>query len=141
MRSKTNLPIFLVAFLFGSTVLAGPLGNWTARGVVVQKSFKPTPLSHSLGLEGIYKFEVRDEKNRVRRQMVTAAVYQAYEIGDDFDPSGTPPTVEERTARLAAAEAKLQPVLEDIPAEAPSEPAPRLAANFPQEMLPETEGF
>lgn len=52
--------------------------------VIVKKTFRPLPFSGSMGLDGIYKIELRDANNRVHRQMVTAEVFNRYAVGDDF---------------------------------------------------------
>ncbi len=145
MRTKRLLPFVVIALLGCSVAQAGPFGRWAARGVVVNKTFRPTPLSHSLGLDGIYRLELRGEDKKVRRQMVTKEVFLAYEIGDKFDEQAKLAGVKE--ARVAAAAA---PVVEPAP-KSPSladvmastiETKPRLvSANLPREMLPETEGF
>ncbi len=59
MRSKKLLPFIAIALLACSIAHAGPFTRWAVRGVVVNKTFCPTPLSHSLGLDGIYRLEVR----------------------------------------------------------------------------------
>ncbi len=55
----------------------------------MSKTFRPTPLSHSLGLDGIYRLELRGEDKKVRRQMGTREVFLAYEVGDQFDDHAT----------------------------------------------------
>lgn len=67
------------------------------RGVIVNKTFT-TPLSHSLGVDGIYKLEVHDEKNLVHHQMVPRDVFLAYELGDKFAPDSVPATVRGKSA-------------------------------------------
>ncbi|MDQ3199579.1 MAG: hypothetical protein M3Q46_10445 [Verrucomicrobiota bacterium] len=136
MRWK-NLPLVIIALFFCSLTQAAPFGSWAARGMVVKKTFRATPLSHSLGVEGIYRLELRDAKNRLRRQMVTRAVYLAYEIGDDFNELVPPPSPEAREL------AKVKQAVRETIAEV-NEPENRnrvASVNFPQEMLPETEGF
>ena len=144
MRTKKLLPFVVIALLHCSVAQAGPFGSWAARGVVVNKTFRPTPLSHSLGVDGIYRLELRGEDKKVRRQMVTKEVFLAYEIGDKFDEQTKPAAVKE--ARVAATAAAVEPApkapsLADV-MESTTETRNRLAsANFPREMLPETEGF
>ena len=148
MIKKTLLPLVLLLVLFCNGTEGSPFAHWAARGVVVNKTFRPTPLSGTLGVDGIYKLELRDEKNKVRRQMVTRDVYLAYEVGDEFDANAAPPTVAQRAVRVAFEQAKENleaPPAEEQPAEMTvsiSETENRLAvASFPQEMVPETEGF
>ncbi len=134
--------------LFCNGTEGSPFALWAARGVVVNKTFRPTPLSDTLGVDGIYKLEGRDEKNKVRRQMVTREVYLAYEVADEFDANAAPPTIEQRAVRIAFEQAKENlkaPPAEEQPVEMTysiSETKNRLAlASFPQDMVPETEGF
>ena len=144
MRTKKLLPFLVIALLNCSVALAGPFGSWAVRGVVVNKTFRPTPLSHSLGVDGIYRLELRGEDKKVRRQMVTKEVFLAYEIGDKFDEQARPAAVKE--ARVAATPTVAEPApkapsLADVMG---SEIATRnrlASANLPREMLPETEGF
>jgi hypothetical protein len=147
MTGKFSLA-FVCTLLLGCAGAQGSwLDDWTVRGVVVNKSFRPTPLSDSLGVDGIYKLEVRDEKNRVRRQMVTRVVFLRYEIGDRFDASVpfSPRLATEQIRKLIRVETKKRLVQEKID-DSPPPPAtgPRdrlLSACFTQDMLPETEGF
>lgn len=153
MHTKRLLPFLVIALLTSSIAHAGPFGSWAARGMVVNKTFRPTPLSHSLGVDGIYRLELRGADKKVRRQMVTKEIYLAYEIGDAFDEqtklvkqrpgkdvrlaattSGTP--TENPAAAVAAKTESLADVLAAV------ESRNRLASeNFPREMRPETEGF
>lgn len=136
MCSKTSLPLVIVALVFGSIAQAGPFGSWAARGVVVNKTFRSNPLARSLGVDGIYRLELRGSDRKVRRQMVTREIYLAYEIGDRFNELESPPSHQVRLAAEAAQDAKASE--EDSEAETRNRVA---SLNFPQEMLPETEGF
>ncbi|HEY3663448.1 MAG TPA: hypothetical protein VGL24_09880 [Chthoniobacterales bacterium] len=148
MRTKSLLPLVVLVFITCLSAQAGPFGSWAARGLVVSKTFRPTPLSRSLGLDGIYRLELRGEDKKLRHQMVTREVFLAYEVGDQFDEHATPEAVKQ--ARLAVA-AKAQAEIEAARPKSPSladvlngnfETKGRLASeNFPREMLPETEGF
>ncbi|MDQ3116623.1 MAG: hypothetical protein M3Q86_08465 [Verrucomicrobiota bacterium] len=145
MRSKKHLPFIAIALLACSIAHAGPFARWAARGVVVNKTFRPTPLSHSLWLDGIYRLEVRGPDKKVRRQMVTKEVFLAYEIGDEFDEQIGHVAVKGKSvpveASVQVAATPQSPSLADV-LEAKDESRDRLAsANFPREMLPETEGF
>jgi hypothetical protein len=144
MCQKKLLPLVLLTVLGCLGAEGSPFSRWAVRGVVVNKTYRATPLSHSLGVDGIYKLEVRDADHKVRRQMVTRALFLAYEIGDAFDPDGAPPTVAERARRLAAiaAKEKARAEVEEALAADFREPKGKLiVAAFPQDMLPETEGF
>src|SRR5581483_8523996 len=72
-------------------------------GVVVDKHFKPLPLAHSLGVDGIYDLELRDDKNHLHRQMVTRGIFLRYDIGDVFDDRASKPKLAEQTATPAPA--------------------------------------
>ena len=145
MPGKRLLPLVCL-LLFCLRTEGSWLDHWAVRGVVVQKTFQPGPFSQSLGTEGVYKFEVRDEHRKVHRQLVSREVFLAYEIGDQFDASAS------LESRLAA---KDQPVGEreapkvrvamtaDPSPESPAAgPRNRLASvYFTQDMLAEREGF
>ena len=165
MLKKTILPIALALVFICPRSEASLFGQWGVHGVVVNKTFR----ANSPGDDGIYKLELRDADNEVRRQMVTRELYLAYEIGDQFEPAGAPPTLAERaqrratTARLAKVEHKairapsaradvhrersrgpalVQQGTKHSELVAYHEPKRRLIVTaFPQEMLPETEGF
>ncbi|MEO7165768.1 MAG: hypothetical protein ABI016_01890 [Chthoniobacterales bacterium] len=81
MRGKEILQFVLVDLLGSSATQAAPFGHWSAEGVIINKTFRATPLTHSLGVDGIYKFEVRGKNKKVRRQMVTREVFLACEVG------------------------------------------------------------
>ncbi|CAN5552525.1 hypothetical protein BH20VER3_BH20VER3_24090 [soil metagenome] len=135
MRAQRYLPLVLLALISSSLAQAGPFGSWAARGVVVKKEFRPTPLSQSLGVDGIYRLELRGSDQKVRRQMVTRGVFLAYEVGDQFNESDE-----------AGAAKRKSPVAEEALAVSEKEPETvadnRLVTlNFPREMLRETEGF
>ncbi|MEO8043265.1 MAG: hypothetical protein ABI674_00030 [Spartobacteria bacterium] len=157
MRTKKLLPFVVIALVSCSLAQAGPFGNWAARGVVVNKSFRSTPLSHSLGLDGIYRLELKGADKKVRRQMVTREIFLAYQIGDEFDEHATPAASKKAQVAAVAAEKEKTPKVESLAdvmdgklqAATKTESLldvlqskNRLAsANFPREMLPETEGF
>jgi len=145
MCGKKLLP-FCCLLLFCASVDGSWLDRWTVRGVVVQKIFQPFPISRSLGMDGSYKLEVRDEQGKVHRQMVPREVFQAYEIGDRFDSLGYPgnhvgvkvePAKEPRPPKVRIA-IKVDP----SPAPPAAGPRDRFASiYFTQDMLPEREGF
>lgn len=157
MRTKKLLPFIVIALVSYSVAQAGPFGSWGARGLVVKKTFRSTPLSHSLGLDGIYHLELRGQDKKVRRQMVTREIFMAYQIGDEFDEHGTPAALKKARLVATAREEKKTPKVDSLAdvmeGKAPTavrteslldvlESKNRLAsANFPREMLPETEGF
>ena len=149
MFKKKLLPLLCCSVLAGAgagAAEASPFGHWSVHGIVVNKTFRVTPLSHSLGVDGIYKLEVRDEHDKVRRQMVPRDLFLAYEIGDRFEPRGAPPTFAERARRLAAVAArermKVEARVKRAVAAQLGRPKSKLVVTaFPQEMLPETEGF
>lgn len=65
-------------------LLAALLTGCASEGFIVQKTFRPLPFSYSLGLDGVYKFDLRDERDAMHEQMVTREVYVKYEVGDYF---------------------------------------------------------
>lgn len=107
MLCKNLFPLAFSILLCGAVAQGAPFGSWSAHGVVVNKTFRSTPLSHSLGVEGIYKLELRDKDNKIRRQMVTRKVFLAYQIGDEFNDLEAPRNSRKTSViaqRLAAAD-------------------------------------
>ncbi|MEO5718375.1 MAG: hypothetical protein ABIR29_07365 [Chthoniobacterales bacterium] len=143
MRTKRLLPFIVTTLVACSIAHASPFGSWAARGVVVKKMFRPTPLSHSLGLDGIYRLELQGADKKVRRQMVTREIFLAYEIGDEFDEQRKPGAVKEaRVAATPTVEARPKsPSLADVLKDKIESSNQLASTNFPREMLPETEGF
>lgn len=139
MTRISLLPLGLLLLCCG-LAQASWLDRLAAHGVVIEKIFRPAPFSKSLGeeQEGIYKLELRDEKNRIRSQMVSRETFFAYEIGDQFD--GTI-SLQAQRAFKEARKASLALSLPDPPSPAMG-PSPRLVSiYFTQDMLPETEAF
>ena len=68
-----------------SPVCAVLLGSCAYQGTIVQKDATPLPFSHSYGLDGSYAFLLRDNAGAVRRQIVSADVYNQYAVGDYFN--------------------------------------------------------
>ena len=84
MIRKSLLSLALVCLCWSVSQASWPLA-WVVRGVVVAKSFRPRTFSNSLGEDGLYKLQIRDEYNKIVGQLVSSEVYRAYEIGDHFD--------------------------------------------------------
>ena len=149
MFQQTFLMLTLSAFLGGGSL----------HGVVVGKTFRPL---HSLGTDGIYRLEVRNDENKVRRQMVSHEIFVLYDVGDVFDDKLSMEEVRRRheAARLrknapVARPEKLAtvPALVVVAAASPTptaspaldrrtatnEQAPQLFLQL--DRLPETEGF
>ncbi len=55
-------------------------------GVVVNKTYKPSPAS-SGAAEGFYRIDLRGPDKVVHSQLVSRALFAAYQVGDDFDAS------------------------------------------------------
>ncbi|MDQ6861966.1 MAG: hypothetical protein M3032_12530, partial [Verrucomicrobiota bacterium] len=64
-------------------------------GVIVRKESRPHPLYHSIGIEGVYSFIVRDTSGSLHRQMVTPAVYEMYAEGQTFNDLAPAPAAAE----------------------------------------------
>jgi hypothetical protein len=133
MLNHTFLMLTLSAFLSGGGL----------QGVVVEKMFKPLPLAHSLGVDGIYRLQVRDSENKLHRQMVSRQIFNLYEVGDQFDDSIAPAEV---SHRKQAAQARKKVTIElaaETPArtERPAMDARTAQVFLKHDMLPETEGF
>lgn len=78
----------VILVLLGILLLAG----CAHEGTVVRKEFRPLPFRDSLGIEGIYRFEVRDREGYVHRQMVSPEVFANYRVGDYFNDRAQPPS-------------------------------------------------
>ena len=143
MIRKSLLPLGALLLWCGSAH-ASWFDRWTPHGVVVAKIFHPSVLAHAPGEEGIYKLELRDEQNKIHPQMVTAATFFAYEIGDHFDPTAPlPPRREVREAIVAEAKKASLEMRAVNSAAAPAMELPKRVAKarFTQDMLPERETF
>lgn len=64
----------------GALVLSG----CSYEGRIVRKQFTPLPFYASLGVRGLYRFEVRCRDGEIRRQVVSADVFADYRTGDYF---------------------------------------------------------
>src|SRR3954451_22480279 len=70
------VPTFLVPLL---------LTSCANQGVIVRKDSGPLPFYESLGIDGSYKFAVKDSAGSVHRQLVTPEVYEHYAVGQYFN--------------------------------------------------------
>jgi len=61
------------------------LSSCANQGVVVRKAAYPLPFYHSVGVDGSYKFALRDNAGAVRSQLVTPEVFEKYAEGDYFN--------------------------------------------------------
>ena len=59
-------------------------GGCAYEGTIVRKDFRPLPFSNSLGMDAIYHFELRGSDGMVHSQLVNAAAFANYEVGDYF---------------------------------------------------------
>jgi hypothetical protein len=75
MRSTPLLCLALAALLTGCAV----------EGVVVEKNSRPFPFVASVGMDGIYKFKLRNSQGHIASQMVTPEVFFQYQVGDYFN--------------------------------------------------------
>jgi hypothetical protein len=55
------------------------------QGVVVEKHSRPLPFPESLGVDGMYSFQLQDQTGQVHSQMVTDYVFTSYRVGDYFN--------------------------------------------------------
>lgn len=77
------------------------LSSCAQEGTVVRKEFRPLPFPDSLGVLGIFRFEIQDREGHIHRQMVTPAVFARYRVGDYFNDREVPVFRAEPTARPA----------------------------------------
>lgn len=86
MHETFLLPLLLMRLRFLlSPVCAVLLGSCAYQGTIVQKDTTPLPFTHSYGMDGSYAFLLRDNAGAVRRQIVSADVYNQYAVGDYFN--------------------------------------------------------
>ncbi len=142
-RSFVMLPHTLLLLTLSAWLSGGSM-----HGVVVKKTFKPLPPASSLGVEGIYRLELRDQENNLHRQMVSREIFALYEVGDEFDHGLAPaeilrrkqaPSVQEKEAAKVAAPVRKTKSVTKPKRMVTNKPAVRLFLR--QEMLAETEGF
>jgi hypothetical protein len=62
------------------------------QGVIVRKDSGPMPFYESLGIDGSYKFAVRDGAGSMHRQLVTPEVFERYAVGQNFNDLEPAPT-------------------------------------------------
>ena len=74
---RFTVTLVLVAAMF--------LTSCAYEGVIVEKRSRPHPLYHSVGIEGVYTFVLRDSAGALHRQMVTPDVFEQYAEGDYFN--------------------------------------------------------
>jgi len=70
-------------FLF--FVIAPLLIACAYKGTIVQKAERPLPFAYSLGIDASYKFALRNRVGHIRWQLVSAEVFNSYQVGDDFN--------------------------------------------------------
>ena len=118
-------------------LLGGLLSGCAVHGVVLHKSFTPLPFQYSLGIEGIYRFELRDG-TRTFSQMVPARVYFSYAVGDEFDDRLSLEEGQEHNWKHHRGDAKEANAAVDRTSLSDNRAARLLLR---QDMMPEREGF
>jgi hypothetical protein len=78
----------IMVYLAAATLLSG----CAFEGVIVEKRSRPLPFPDSLGVDGIYDFQLRDRAGQIHSQMVIPEVFSLYEAGDYFDDLQPPPS-------------------------------------------------
>lgn len=68
------------------------LSGCANQGTLVRKDYRELPFFYSLGVEGIYRFELRDRDGHIRDQMASAEVFANYEEGEHFNDLAAPPS-------------------------------------------------
>lgn len=97
---RLTVSLLLIAAMF--------LTSCAYQGVIVEKHSRAHPLYHSVGIEGVYTFVLRDQSGALHRQMVTPDVFEAYAEGDYFNdlqpaaPSRAGDFKQTRTAEVSA---------------------------------------
>ena len=112
--------------------------------MVVNKNYQPSPAS-SGAAEGTYRIDLRGPDKVVQSQLVSPAIFAAYQIGDDFDASLSLAAMSRRNLRKR--ELKTAALLAQL-SEEHSRQANRQMLNgtaahitLRPEMLAETEAF
>ncbi len=141
MKKLLSLLILAVVLANASALYANPFDNWSAHGIIVNKIFKPTPLTDPLGVQGVYRFEIRGDDNKVHRQLVPQDVFRAYEIGDEFDARDANHKVRDARRKTIAAE-KMRMEARRAVVQIRDLPNPKSTGRIlSPEMMPETEAF
>ncbi|MGI8431389.1 MAG: hypothetical protein ACR2MW_03750 [Chthoniobacterales bacterium] len=114
-------------------------------GVVVNKTHQPSPAS-SGAADGSYRIDLRGPDKVVHSQLVSPAVFAAYQIGDDFDASLSLAAMSRRNLtkrEQKKAAALLAQLSEERSRQASRQMLSETAAHITlrPEMLAETEAF
>jgi hypothetical protein len=88
------------------------------QGTIVEKAGRPLPFAYSLGIDASFKFALRDHLGRVRWQLVSAAVFNSYRVGDYFDDESPMPP-RRRRCSTDGREMPYPPAHETIPISVP----------------------
>jgi hypothetical protein len=83
-----------ISVIFFTAVIL--LSGCAFEGVIVEKRFRPLPFPDSLGVDGMYNFQLRDHAGQIHSQMVTADVFANYRVGDYFNDLQSPPSYEDK---------------------------------------------
>ena len=66
------------------------LASCAPEGTILRKEYRPLPFAGSLGISGIFRFELRLRSGEIRSQMVTPDVFDRYEVGEYFNDRAQP---------------------------------------------------
>ncbi len=94
-------------------LLAAFVSGCAYQGVIVAKRSHAAPFPNSLGIDGIYDFDLRDAAGQVHSQMVPPYVFFAYDVGDYFNDMAAPPV--HRGKNLQAPPAPVEEELQEPP--------------------------
>ena len=84
-------------FLF--FVIAPLLIACAYKGTIVQKAGRSLPFAYSLGINASYKFALRDRVGHIRWQLVSAEVFNSYQVGDYFNDEDLMPSRHRRYSK------------------------------------------
>lgn len=79
----------LYAALYFAAIAVAQAGAFD--GVIVAKTAAPLPFYLSVGVDGSYKFLLRDRAGAIHSQLVTPEVFGAYRVGQYFNDLAAPP--------------------------------------------------
>lgn len=98
-----------ILFSFTALILLGACAH---EGVVVKKIVKSAPFYHTLGIESLGTFVLRDGAGVLHSQMVTPDVFNRYEIGDyfnDLQPGNLRRNPDDSDAKVVRTAARAKP--------------------------------
>jgi hypothetical protein len=98
-KTRTVMRFAIITYV----AIAALFSGCAYEGVIVDKQFRPAPFIASMGIDGIYKFQLRDSSGQIHSQMVTPDVFASYVVGDYFNDLQPPPERDPKDPKSAPA--------------------------------------